>query len=198
MKELTEHNGHIDLAARTRANGHNPCVVWFTGLSGSGKSTLAFALEQSLFNQGVQVYTLDGDNVRLGLNSDLDFSMRDRTENLRRIAEVSRLMNQAGLVILAAFISPLESDRALVRSIVGDHNFLEIYVSTPLETCISRDPKGLYKKAIEGKIAEFTGISAAYEAPLNADLSIDTTEKTSEEIIHQLAHVVLQKINWNV
>ncbi len=198
MKELTKHVGHIDLAMRNSANGHESCVVWFTGLSGSGKSTLAFALEQHLFNRGIHVYTLDGDNVRLGLNSDLDFSLRDRAENLRRIAEVSRLMQQAGLVILAAFISPLESDRALVRSIIGESNFLEIYVSTPLETCISRDPKGLYKKAIEGEIAEFTGISAVYEAPLNAHLTIDTTHKETEEILPQLEKIVLQKIKWNV
>ena len=157
---------------RERLNGHPGKVVWFTGLSGSGKSTLANALEQALFAQGRRTYILDGDNIRQGLNKDLGFTDADRVENIRRIAEVAKLMMDAGLVVLTAFISPFREDRESARSLIGEANFIEVFVDTPLAECEQRDPKGLYKKARNGQLPNMTGIDSPYEVPENPDLTI--------------------------
>lgn len=159
---------------RNKANGHPSFLVLFTGLSGSGKSTLANHLERKLQLKNITTYTLDGDNLRLGLNKDLQFSQEDRKENLRRMAETGKLMVDAGVVTLAAFISPLESDRNMIRSIIGPEDYVEIYLSTSLTECERRDVKGLYLKARKGIIHDFTGISAPYETPSNPDLVLDT------------------------
>jgi len=147
-------------------------VFWFTGLSGSGKSSIASGVERRLFLKGMQVYALDGDNIRTGLNKDLGFTREDRAENLRRIAEVAKLMLDAGMIVLAAFVSPLKSDREMVKLIIGAEHFVEVFVNTSLEECERRDVKGLYKKARLGEIANFTGISAPYEAPECPDLEL--------------------------
>jgi bifunctional enzyme CysN/CysC len=164
------------VTAQIRANqkSQKPAVIWFTGLSGAGKSTIANALEQALVQRGHHSYLLDGDNVRHGLNQDLDFSEAGRAENIRRIGEVSALFVDAGLIVLTAFISPLRADRANVRARIGDEQFIEIYLSTSLEECERRDPKGLYVKARAGGIENFTGIDSPYEPPINAQLTIDT------------------------
>lgn len=153
----------------------SPVTMWMTGLSGSGKSTLAFALEKRLIESGHACFVLDGDNVRHGLNRDLGFSPEARTENIRRIAEVAKLMNTAGLIVITSFISPYREDRAMAREIIGDEAFREIHISTALEHCEERDPKGLYSKARSGLIKEFTGVSAPYEEPSQASLSLDTS-----------------------
>ena len=172
-----------DITPEIRAGkmGQKPLTLWFTGLSGSGKSTLANELEKALSIKGKYTMLLDGDNIRMGLNQDLGFEEEDRIENIRRIAEVAKLMNDAGLIVLTAFISPFISDRQRAREIVGDANFVEIYVSTPLEECEKRDVKGLYKKARNGQIPNFTGISSPYEPPLKAEIEIDTSKYTLEE-----------------
>jgi adenylylsulfate kinase len=157
------------------------CVLWFTGLSGSGKSTISGAVQQILFENSHHAYVLDGDNIRHGLNKDLGFSPEARVENIRRIGEVAKLFRHAGVIVLTAFISPYRKDRDIVRSILDEGRFLEIYVRADLETCKRRDPKGLYEKAIAGKIPEFTGISAPYEEPLSPELVIDTTAETVEQ-----------------
>ncbi|CAB3872632.1 Bifunctional enzyme CysN/CysC [Achromobacter pulmonis] len=161
---------------RERLNGHRGKVVWFTGLSGSGKSTLANALEIALFERGRRTYVLDGDNVRQGLNRDLGFTEADRVENIRRIAELARLMMDAGLIVLTAFISPFRQGRDMARELIGADNFIEIYVSTPLEVCEQRDPKGLYKKARAGQLPNMSGIGSAYEPPANPDLSVNSID----------------------
>jgi bifunctional enzyme CysN/CysC len=165
------------VTAATRANqkSQRPAVVWFTGLSGSGKSTIANALEQALVQRGHHSYLLDGDNVRHGLNKDLDFSEAGRAENIRRIGEVSALFVDAGLIVITAFISPYRADRNRIRERIGD-NFIEVYLSTSLEECERRDPKGLYVKARAGEIREFTGIDSPYEPPIAPQLSIDTSK----------------------
>lgn len=166
--------GHVAGDQRRRVFGHSPATVWFTGLSGSGKSTLAFAVERALIDRGVAAYVLDGDNVRHGLNRDLGFSPEDRTENIRRIGEVCRLMHDAGLVVLTAFISPYRADRNQVRELHPEGGFQEVFVDTPLEVCEQRDVKGLYAKARAGDIPEFSGVSAPYEAPTDPELRLDT------------------------
>jgi adenylylsulfate kinase len=153
-------------------------TLWLTGLSGSGKSTLAFELERRLLAQGRVCYVLDGDNIRHGLNRDLGFSAADRHENIRRVAEVARLMNEAGLLVITAFISPYRDDRALARSVIGPERFLEVWVNADLSTCEARDPKGLYVKARAGAIPDFTGVSAPYEAPQHPALTLDTQTRT--------------------
>jgi adenylylsulfate kinase len=167
--------GHIDNAARAANFGHESYTVWFTGLSGSGKSTLAFAVERALVEKGVAAYVLDGDNIRFGLNRDLGFSPEDRTENIRRIGEVCRLFQDAGVVVLTAFISPYVADRAQVRALHPDGRFVEVFVDTPIDVCEARDVKGLYKKARAGEIAEFSGISAPYEPPSYPEVTVDTS-----------------------
>lgn len=158
---------------REQLRGHRGVVLWFTGLSGSGKSTVAGALEQALHAQGVATYLLDGDNVRHGLCRDLGFSDDDRRENIRRVGEVARLMVDAGLVVLSAFISPHRAERQMVRELAGEGRFLEIFVDTPLSVCEARDPKGLYRKARAGELRNFTGIDSAYEAPQAPELHLD-------------------------
>jgi adenylylsulfate kinase len=170
------HKGQVTPDSRQDMFGHRPATVWLTGLSGAGKSTLAYELEKTLLAKGHACFVLDGDNLRHHLNSDLDFSAGSRRENIRRAAEVARLMNDAGLIVITAFISPYIEDRAMARAIIGDGRFVEVHVCTALDTCEARDPKGLYAKARAGKIAGFTGVSAPYEAPLKPDLALDTSE----------------------
>jgi len=178
---ITWHQTKISKKDREKLNGHKGACLWFTGLSGSGKSTLANETEQILHSLGVHTYILDGDNIRHGLNKNLGFSPEDRTENIRRIGEVSKLFVDAGIIVLTAFISPYRNDRDQVRELLPDGRFVEIFVKADLETCEERDPKGLYKKARAGEIKEFTGISAPYEEPLNPELVINTTEETNVE-----------------
>jgi adenylylsulfate kinase len=178
---ITWHHADISKADREKHNGHKAVVLWFTGLSGSGKSTLAHAVENALFEMGCNTYVLDGDNIRHGLNKNLGFSPEDRTENIRRIGEVAKLFTEAGVIALTAFISPYRADRDKAREIAGAGVFFEIYVKCPLDVCEQRDVKGLYKKARAGQIPEFTGISAPYEEPLNAEIIVDTSERNLEE-----------------
>ena len=163
--------------------GQKPLTLWFTGLSGSGKSALANELEKRLSVAGRFTMLLDGDNIRMGLNKNLGFEPEDRIENIRRIAEVARLMNDAGLIVLTAFISPFASDRQNARDIIGEGNFVEIYVSTPLGECERRDIKGLYRKARDGRIPNFTGVSSPYEVPEKAEIVIDTSKQSIEESV---------------
>ena len=171
---------------RQKILGNKPATLWFTGLSGSGKSTLALATESALAERGVNAYILDGDNVRHGLHSNLGFSPADRTENIRRIGEVCALFHDAGAIVFSAFISPYRSDRELVRSKHPEGGFIEVFVDTPLEVCERRDVKGLYKKARNGLIPEFTGISAPYEVPENPELTINTAEQDLENSVAQV------------
>jgi bifunctional enzyme CysN/CysC len=166
----------VNKAARAELNQQRPCVIWFTGLSGSGKSTIANELEKKLFEMGKRTYILDGDNLRHGLNNDLGFSEQDRVENIRRVAEVAKLMVDAGLIVLATFISPYRSDRQAARELFEEGEFIEIFVDTPLDLCESRDPKGLYKKARQGLIKNFTGIDSPYEQPTKAEITIKINE----------------------
>lgn len=169
-------------------------MVWFTGLSGSGKSTIAIALERELHKRGLLCRILDGDNIRSGINNNLGFSAADRVENIRRIAEVGRLFVDTGIITLAAFITPNNDIRKMAASIIGEDDFMEVYVSTPIEECERRDVKGLYAKARRGEIANFTGISAPFEAPEHPALSLDTSVLTLEESVHQLLEKILPKI----
>lgn len=171
-------------------------MIWFTGLSGSGKSTLAIALERELYKRGFLTRILDGDNIRSGINNNLGFSEADRTENIRRIAEVSKLFVDCGIVTIAAFISPTRAIRQMAREIIGKDDFLEVYVSTPLEECEKRDVKGLYKKARKGEIPDFTGISAPFEAPLHPFLEIDTSCHSLEESVKILLEAIEAKIKF--
>jgi bifunctional enzyme CysN/CysC len=180
----------VDAAARSAMKGHRPGVVWFTGISGAGKSTIANRTEQLLHAQGVHTYVLDGDNVRHGLNRDLGFTELDRIENIRRVAEVARLMVDAGLVVLASFISPYQAERQMARELAGAGRFCEVHVDTPLEVAESRDRKGLYQKARRGELANFTGIDSPYEVPVSPELHIDTAavtpEQAAEALVEQL------------
>jgi len=178
---------------RERLNKHRSGVIWFTGLPASGKSTIAHFLEKELFDRGIRAYVLDGDNIRHGLCGDLGFSREDRRENLRRIAEVCRLMVDAGLIVLAAFVSPYREDRRYVREKIGDGAFFEVYVKCSPETCEKRDPKGLYRKAREGKIQGFTGVNAPYEEPENPDLVLDTEKFSLDECIEMVLKMLSQK-----
>ena len=185
VANLYEVNHTVTPTERFAANGHRGGVIWLTGLSGSGKSTLAMGLERALFQRGRQVYALDGDGLRMGLNAGLGFSAADRTENIRRMAEVAKLFADAGMIVVASLISPLRADRAAARAINGDR-FHEVFVAADLSVCESRDPKGLYKKARTGEIKEFTGVSAPYEAPENPELTIDTGKLDEQEALAQL------------
>ena len=187
---------HFSISSNDRKKrlAQNPKLIWFTGLSGSGKSTISNSLEVLLFNEGFHTYTLDGDNVRKGICNNLSFSSEDRTENIRRIGEVAKLMLDAGLIVCASFVSPFEKDREMVRQIVGEENFIEIYLSTSLEECERRDTKGLYAKARKGEVVNFTGISSPYETPLNPNLEVDTLLLTIEESTRKVYSFVLNKI----
>lgn len=176
--------------------GQHSVMIWFTGLSGSGKSTIAIALERELHKRGLLCRILDGDNIRSGINNNLGFSEADRTENIRRIAEVSKLFVDCGIVTIAAFISPTRAIRQMAREIIGKDDFLEVYVSTPLEECEKRDVKGLYKKARKGEIRDFTGISAPFEAPLHPFLEIDTSCHSLEESVKILLEAIEAKIKF--
>lgn len=192
-KDIVWHEHAIDKEARAEQKGHKSFLLWFTGLSGSGKSTVAGALEQELYRRGVHTYLLDGDNVRHGLCKGLGFTAEDRQENLRRVGEASKLMVDAGLVVLAAFVSPYRSDRDAIRGLFNDGEFVEVFVDTPLEECEVRDPKGLYKKARAGEIKNFTGIDDPYEAPLNPEVRIENYGRPVAEVVNELLAQLQEK-----
>jgi len=198
MKEnIIPHTYQVSVNDRNKQNNHNSFLIWFTGLSGSGKSTIANALELELHKQGIKTYTLDGDNIRKGINNDLTFSPEHRTENIRRIAEVANLMIDAGLVVLAAFVSPYKKDRENIKSIVKDVNFVEVYINTSIEECERRDVKGLYKKARAGEIKNMTGISAPYEAPENPDIEIKTENESINSSVKKIIDHITPKLKLN-
>lgn len=180
------HHTTVTKTDRQQINGHKSCVLWFTGLSGSGKSTLANAVDYTLFKQGFRSYVLDGDNIRHGLNSDLSFRPEDRKENIRRIGEVAKLLIDSGQIVSSAFISPFREDRELVRAMFESGEFIEIYLNCPIHVCEDRDPKGLYKKARKGEIADFTGISSPYEAPQNPEIIIETNKQTIKQSVAEI------------
>ena len=180
------HNASVTRRRRNQLNKHKSVVIWFTGLSGSGKSTLAHTVEEILFNKGCRTFVLDGDNVRHGLSSNLDYSNKDRKENIRRIGEVTKLMMKAGLIIMTAFISPFKEDRIAVRNLIPDGDFIEIYCKASLETCEARDLKGFYKRARAGEIKNYTGIDSPYEVPDNPELIIDTDNEALEESVSRI------------
>ena len=179
---VTWHAHTVTRENRQKLNGHRGAVLWFTGLSGCGKSTIANAVDQLLHEQGVHTFVLDGDNIRKGLNKNLGFTPEDRTENIRRIGEVAKLFADAATIVSTAFISPYKSDRDMVRALLPQGEFIEIMVQASLDTCESRDPKGLYKKARAGEIKDFTGISAPYEAPVSPEILLDSDNKGIEEL----------------
>ena len=195
MEENTiRHEYQVNRNDRRTLNKHNSFLIWFTGLSGSGKSTLANALEKKLHRDGVKTYSLDGDNIRKGINKDLSFSPEDRTENIRRIAEIANLFVDAGMVVLAAFVSPYKKDRKNIEDIVGKDNFVEIFINTSLEECEKRDVKGLYKKARKGEIKDFTGIDAPYEAPDQPDIEVKTDLMSIEESVQFIYERINKKL----
>ncbi|WP_108947098.1 adenylyl-sulfate kinase [Shewanella halifaxensis] len=186
--DVVWHQASVSHEQRKAASGHFSAVLWFTGLSGSGKSTIANAVDKMLHDLGCRTYVLDGDNVRHGLNGDLSFSNLDRIENIRRIGEVSKLFVDAGLLVSTAFISPFIQDRESVRALLKSHQFIEIYIDTPIEVCEQRDPKGLYKKARAGEIGHFTGIDSTYEQPLKPELCVKTAEYSVEACALQVVN----------
>lgn len=193
-ENIIPHSHKITKDERQMQYKHKSLVLWFTGLSGSGKSTLADAVEQALFKQNVKTYLLDGDNIRSGLNADLDFTEEGRTENIRRISEVAKLFVDAGNVVLTAFISPFIKDRAFAREVLEEGEFVEVFVDCPLEVCEQRDVKGLYQKAREGKIKNFTGIDSPFEAPENPELIVKTAEHSLEECVNQVVSYLENKL----
>lgn len=195
QENVIPHQFNITQEQRSSLKKHGAFLLWFTGLSGSGKSTIANALENTLYQKGIHTYTLDGDNVREGLNNNLSFSPEDRTENIRRIAEVANLMVDAGLVVLASFVSPYEQDRENIKKIVGANRYIEIFVNTSIEECERRDVKGLYAKARSGEIDNFTGINAPYEAPKSADIEIDTQNITIGEAVSIILKYIEEKLS---
>lgn len=182
---------NITRVQKEKLNGHKSFVVWLTGFSGSGKSTIANALEVVLFERGVRSFCLDGDNTRLGINKDLGFSSTDRTENIRRVAEMAKLFLDSGTIVITSFISPLISDREMAKSIIGNADFVEVFINCPLAVCEERDVKGLYAKARRGEIKDFTGIDSPFEAPLNADIELLTNKYSVNECVD----IILSKIN---
>jgi len=192
-QNIVWHDHKITKADRNKLNKNRPCILWFTGLSGSGKSTVANATEELLYQLGAKTYLLDGDNVRHGLNKDLGFSDTDRIENIRRIGEVAKLFVDSGTLVLTAFISPFRAERDMVREFVEADEFVEIFIDTPLEVCESRDPKGLYKKARNGEIKNFTGIDSDYEAPANPEITVKTAEKSVEACAKEIIDHLIQK-----
>ena len=193
-----KHNYKISKNQREAQHGHKACLIWFTGLSGSGKSTLADLVEVDLHNKGFSTYILDGDNIRQGINKDLSFAPQDRSENIRRIAEISNLMLEAGVLTLATFVSPYIKDRLLVKQIVGADNFIEIYVNTSIEECERRDVKGLYKKARKGERKDMTGISSPYEVPKKPDFEVLTDGKSIGHNVHSILKFLNQKLKFNL
>jgi len=186
LPNVVWHSGQVSHEERCNLLRQQANTLWFTGLSAAGKSTLAYALERRLIDMGCACYVLDGDNIRHGLNKDLGFSHQHRAENIRRVAEVAKLMNDAGLVVITSFISPNRNDRDFAKEIIGKDRFIEIHVSTPIETCEARDPKGMYKKARKGEIKEFTGVSAVYEAPVSPFMVIDASINSVSECVDQM------------
>ena len=193
-KNIVKHNYQVNRENRRDLNKQNSFLIWFTGFSGSGKSTIANALEYKLYHEGYKTYALDGDNIRKGINKDLTFSPEDRTENIRRIAEVANLMVDAGLIVFGAFVSPYKKDRKNIENIVGKDNFVEVFVNTSLEECEKRDVKGLYKKARAGEIKDFTGVNAPYEKPDHPTIEIITDNKTVEESVELIYNKIKNKI----
>ncbi|EJL6479596.1 adenylyl-sulfate kinase [Vibrio cholerae] len=187
------HRHAVDKEQRAALKQQRPAVLWFTGLSGAGKSTVAGALENRLAELGYHTYLLDGDNVRHGLCSDLGFSEQDRRENIRRIGELAKLMADAGLIVLTAFISPHRAERQMVRDLLPAGEFIEVYVNTSLDVCEARDPKGLYKKARAGEIRQFTGIDSVYEAPVNPDIDLPAGEKSVDELVVQCLQALAER-----
>ena len=187
------HHASVTRQRRNKLNEHRSVVLWFTGLSGSGKSTLAHALEEKLYQKGCRTFVLDGDNVRHGLNSNLDFSESGRTENIRRISEVSKLMLESGLIVMTAFISPFNKDRNEARKLITNDDFIEIYCKASLETCEARDVKGLYKRARAGKIKNYTGVDSPYEVPENPELTLDTDNETLNESVSKIYNFLKEK-----
>ena len=183
---ITWHHATVTKKDRQLLNNHKSCVLWFTGLSGSGKSTLANAVDLGLYQQQFKSYVLDGDNVRHGLNKDLNFGKEDRQENIRRIGEVAKLFVDSGQIVLSAFISPFREDRELVRKMFEPNEFIEIYLNCPMHVCEVRDPKGLYKKARDGDIPEFTGITSPYEIPSQPEIIIETNTMTIEDSVQKI------------
>jgi adenylylsulfate kinase len=194
MSNIFEEYFSITREMRNKRNNHSSFVFWFTGLSGSGKSTIANKLEEALYENHFQTYTLDGDNIRGGINKGLSFTAEDRQENLRRIGEIAKIFVDAGIVTIASFVSPLEIDRKLVQDIVGKVDFVEIFVDTSLEECERRDVKGLYKKARAGEIKNFTGIDSPYENPLNPDIIIKTEFESEEEAVQKILFFVKERL----
>ena len=196
-KNIYWHDGDVTHRQRTLRNGHKGAVVWFTGLSGSGKSTVARALERELFKRNMHTYVLDGDNIRHGLNSNLGFSPEDREENIRRVAEVAKLMADSGTVIISAFISPYRGDRLRAREIArnGGLQFVEVFVDTPIEVCEERDPKSLYKKARAGEIKDFTGIDAPYQAPENPEITLHTDRQSVDASVTDVLDILLPQLS---
>lgn len=186
--------GHVSRSTREHLTRQKAVTFWLTGLSASGKSTTAYALEQQLIQAQRLCCVLDGDNLRHGINRNLGFTQEDRKENIRRTAEIARLMNDAGLIVIASLISPLAEDRAMAKDIIGADNFVEIYLSTPLEVCEARDPKNLYSKARQGLIPHFTGVSAPYEPPLAADICINTLHVPPQEAARQILRMLAQRL----
>ena len=193
-EHIVPHKFKINRSLRNKRRGHKSLVVWFTGLSGSGKSTVANLVEQMLFEEGIYTFSLDGDNVRNGLNKGLTFSREDRKENLRRIAELAKLFVDSGTVVIASFISPLKEDRDFLKKIIGDKDFVEVFINTSLEECERRDVKGLYAKARSGEIKNFTGIDAPYEAPQNPDIEIKTEEENLEASTRRILDYLKTKL----
>lgn len=192
-ENIVWHNYAITKAQRSEQKKHKPTILWFTGFSGSGKSTVANALENALNQLGVHTYLLDGDNVRHGLCKDLGFTDEDRVENIRRVGETAKLMVDAGLVVLTAFISPFQSERDMVRNLVDDGEFIEVFLDTPLDVCETRDPKGLYKKARAGEIKHFTGIDSDYQVPASPEIKIDTSKNTLDQSVQELVAYLKQQ-----
>ncbi|KJY84149.1 adenylylsulfate kinase [Vibrio galatheae] len=191
--DIVWHNTSVSAQERAQLKQQKPVVLWFTGLSGSGKSTVANAVEKKLLALGKHSYLLDGDNVRHGLNKDLGFSDEDRVENIRRIGEVAKLFVDSGTIVLTAFISPFIADRAQVRVLLSDEQFLEVFIDTPLDVCEQRDPKGLYKKARAGEIKHFTGIDSEYEAPSNAEIHVQTAGVSIEACAQQIINLLIER-----
>jgi adenylylsulfate kinase len=195
---LTEANFQISRSQKEKLNGHKSFVVWLTGFSGSGKSTIANALEVSLFEKGIRSFCLDCDNTRLGINKDLGFSSADRTENIRRVAEMAKLFLESGTIVITSFISPLISDREMAKKIIGATDFVEVFINCPLVICEERDVKGLYAKARRGEIKDFTGIDSPFEAPLNADVELFTNQNSIEECLEIIMEKISGKLSFSI